>query len=237
MSRVRDDSPGDERALLLYRQWLHDICTESAETGDVGSRHKGVVAVARRALEEARRVRYHRDEQMALLHRSLDAELTQITALVKELGRNAPGGLSFRISRSRHYAETTRALVRTLRVGRIATWLDYETWDHRGTESAFRFIEAVGERLVALHGRLRDVLEAIQTSSIANQTEATRDNTYQLETIARELRDISAGLSRFEEWRAAQRWWGSAAGALTGFLGHVIGAARRMLPGRQGSDG
>jgi DNA repair exonuclease SbcCD ATPase subunit len=84
-----------------------------------------------------------------------------------------------------------RDAVRSLRVGNIETWWSSEQFALRAMEPPLRHIAGVGERMQRLRARLQAVKQDILQSSIAGQTEATRDNTHRLERIQAELREIA----------------------------------------------
>src|SRR5262249_57043655 len=95
-----------------------------------------------------------------------------------------------RINRARYYSRVFRTLAGTLRVGLVETWTSYEQFLTRGLDPASKFIDEVGERLASLRDRLHGDMQSIQTSAIVNQTEATRDNTVQLQNVLREDRQL-----------------------------------------------
>ena len=183
-----------ERPLMLFRRLLDDIVAAAPDGTNFDPLEANVFATARKDLDWARKAKSRHDEDMAQLNRQTDLRLTRIKTYIDELGNDAIGGLAFRINRAQFYAQTYRRMVDTLRVGSIDTWWDYKQLASRGVEPAFGFIESVGQRLDKLRMRLRDAMEAVQTSAIANQTEATRDNTFHLEVIVREIQAVNAGL-------------------------------------------
>jgi hypothetical protein len=189
----------DEEALMLFRRLLDDIVSAAPDGADLGPNATNVFATSRKYLERARRAKSRHDEDLGQLNRQTDLSLARIKTYIDKLGRDAIGGLPFRINRARYYAETYRRMVTSLRVGSIDTWWDYSQLATRGVDPPMRFIEDVGTRLGRLRIRLRDAMEAVQTSAIANQTEATRDNTYQLEVIAAEMRHVVVGVGRLAE--------------------------------------
>jgi hypothetical protein len=210
-----------EAPLMLYRRVLDDIAAAAPKGVGVDVRETNIFAKAREALNSARKAKSRHDEDMAQLNRRTDLNLTRIKTYIDDLGGDAIGGLPFRINRSRFYAEIYRRMVETLRVGTIDTWWDYKQLAARGVEPAFRFIENVGDRLERLRTRLRDAMEAVQTSAIANQTEATRDNTFQLELIASEIRDVNARLADQNASLSTIKKFYYAAG----IIGSVVGLA------------
>ena len=133
----------------------------------------------------------NRDSDLAEANQSVERVLIGISAGLDELGAGAVGGLPYCISRSRYYADMFRDAVQSLRIGNIETWWSYEQFAVRGMEPALRHIASVGERIERLRTRLQAVKQDILQSSIASQTEATRDNTHRLERIQTELKEIT----------------------------------------------
>ena len=132
-----------------------------------------------------------RDLALAQTNQRAEDDLVKLTHYLDDLGRWTNGGLSYRISRSKFYADLYMDTIKNLRVGNIETWWSIEQFANRGMAPALRSIGVVGERMVRLRDRLQSVKQDIVESSIANQTEATRDNTYQLEAIQRVLKDLT----------------------------------------------
>jgi hypothetical protein len=130
------------------------------------------------------------DRQLGECNIAAEGDLVKITSELDRLGRAAIGGLSYRVSKSRYYAEAFRNAALSLRAGAIETWWSYDQFVKRGMEPALRYIENVGIRLEKLRERLQAVKGDILQSSINHQTEATRDNTHKLERIQDTLRSI-----------------------------------------------
>ena len=133
-----------------------------------------------------------RDLRLAGANQRAEKRLIGLTSSLDELGQSTTGGLAYRISRSKFYADLFDDAVKTLRVGHIESWWSYEQFARRGMAPALRSIAVVGDRVARLRDRLQAVKQDILQSSIANQTEATRDNTYKLEVIQRQLAGIKA---------------------------------------------
>jgi hypothetical protein len=131
------------------------------------------------------------DTELARIDQTAERELVRITAGLDELGAGAVGGLPYRIARSRYYADNFREAQNYLRVGNIETWWSYEQFAKRGMEPALRFIASVGDRMQSLRQRLQTMKQDILQSSIASQTEATRDNTHRLERIQAQLAKLT----------------------------------------------
>jgi hypothetical protein len=151
-------------------------------------------------LDCLRNAKEARDIGLAEHNQNAEDALINITSALDRLGKSAIGGLSYRISRSRYYAELYRNYASALRDGNIETWWSYGQFARRGMEPTLRFIKSIGERLSKLHDRLQSVKEDILESSISNQTESTRDNTHKLERIQTVLGRIAT-----ETERSAQR--------------------------------
>jgi hypothetical protein len=141
--------------------------------------------------DEVRRLKSRRDEDLALVNQQGERGLIDISRALDDLGKGAVGGIQYRIGRSRYYAETYRKMLETMRCGNIETWWTYDQFATRSVDPVFRLIEGIGLRLEKLRDRLRTTMESVQTSAIVNQTEATRDNTYQMETIVQKLTRLS----------------------------------------------
>jgi hypothetical protein len=167
-----------------FAEWIR-------KTQDLRAETSAEIAKLRRdpnAVEENyRKIDGERDRKLADINRTAEEVLIAITQGLDKLGDGAVGGLPYRLARSRYYAETFRAAQKYLRVGNIETWWSYEQFAQRGMEPVLKFIESVGERLDKLRNRLQTTKQDILQRSIALQTEATRDNTYRLEQIWREL--------------------------------------------------
>lgn len=138
-----------------------------------------------------RTIEGNHDADIAAINQRAERGLIRITAGLDQLSVGAAGGLPYRIARARYHADTYRETVRNLRVGNIETWWSYEQFARRGMEPAFREIESVGDRMAALRARLQSLKQDILQSSIASQTEATRDNTHRLERIQEEIRRMA----------------------------------------------
>jgi hypothetical protein len=218
-----------ERPLMLYRLLLGRIVASAADRASAKPEDNSIFAKATNQLNDARRDKSERDEDLAQINHQSDIELIRVKTYIDELGRDAIGGLPFRINRARYYADMYRSMVETLRVGSIDTWWDYKQLATRGVEPPLKFIDNVGIRLDGLRVRLRDAMEAVQTSAIANQTEATRDNTYQLEVIAKGILDVHTRLGELNAKIAVRRLWIAAIAAFGGLgllaLGVILGNA------------
>lgn len=144
-----------------------------------------------KCLQNIRSAKEERDVNLALHNVAAESALINITSELDSLGKAAIGGLSYRVSRSRYYANLYRDSAASLKTGNIETWWSYDQFAKRGMEPALRFIENTGDRLDKLRERLQNVKQDILQSSISNQTEATRDNTHKLERIQAELTKLT----------------------------------------------
>jgi uncharacterized membrane-anchored protein len=175
---------------------------------------------------QIRTVQGNRDTDIAAANHNVERVLIGISAGLDQLGAAAIGGLQYRISRSRHYADLFRDGVRNLRVGNIETWWSYEQFAVRGMEPALRHITEVGERMDKLRARLQAVKQDILQSSIATQTEATRDNTHRLERIQAELKVIAvatrASTDAINKLQRRAAYFGAASSIFTGLYGALM---------------
>lgn len=128
--------------------------------------------------------RDERDRKLTAIAEEAEKYLIDISAALDYLGRDAVGGLHYRINRAIHYTREFDLLVKTLKVGDVDSWISYSSFADRGVKPIFDTIIQTGERLRALRERLIVVTESIQTSALVVQTAATRNNTEILRKIA-----------------------------------------------------
>jgi hypothetical protein len=165
------------------------------------------------------------DRELAEENQLAESRLIAIGIGLDGLGQGAIGGIHYRINRARYYSDVFRTLAKTLRVGLIETWTSYEQFLTRGLDPAFKFIDDVGSRLASLRSRLHGEMQSIQTSAIVNQTEATRDNTVQLENVLREVRQlVLIGEQVYIDTQHTIAWWKKVATMGTIVSGIVFGA-------------
>ncbi|MDX2205175.1 MAG: DUF3422 family protein [Hyphomicrobiaceae bacterium] len=135
------------------------------------------------------RDKYYKD--LSRSSRRAERRLIGISAALDEVGRDTVGGLPFRIARASYYIGMFRSLLKSLRVERVEKWMPYDEFVTRGLDPTFEFITGVGTRLEKLRARLQNAMQAVQTSAIVAQTEATR----QLSAEARRQSRASERLS------------------------------------------
>jgi hypothetical protein len=182
-----------ERPLSLYLEFLGSLSAVAQEGATGGKPKKNVLLVAQRALDGERRARRHRDEQLAVLNRELDAQIMTIASAFDELSRD---GLRDLVHRSRYYSEAVQAELRGLKVHPIETWLELDDQIATKAGSVLRFLASVDARLRSHRQRLRQLMEVVETNALILQSEATRENTAQLEAIAQRTLKFHQGLRR-----------------------------------------
>jgi hypothetical protein len=228
-----DESIESTQRFLDHMRALDQLC-ENVERAKLTAQSSNVHALDRllglstSAWLELRRLKSRRDEDLSQVNQQAERQLIAISRLLDDLGRRAVGGIQYRINRSRYYAETYRKLLESMRCGNIETWWTYDQFANRSVDPVFRLIDGIGQRLEKLRERLRSTMESVQTSAIVNQTEATRDNTYQMENIVRNLERLSeTGVKLLDEAEHARKRavrWGYAftiIGGLWAILGGV----------------
>jgi hypothetical protein len=137
----------------------------------------------RNIIDRLRERKEDRDIKLAGHNQGAELALVQITRELDRLGQAATGGLTYRINRSRYFADLYRKQAAALADTDIETWWSYSRFANRGMEPTLRLIEGIGESYFRLHEQLESIKQDILQSSINNQTESTRDNTYKLERI------------------------------------------------------
>jgi hypothetical protein len=134
-------------------------------------------------MNDLRERKEERDIRLARNNQDAELALVTITRDLDRLGKAAIGGLTYRISRSRYFADLFRRQAKALEDSDIETWWSYSRFARRGMEPTLQLIEGIGESYAKLHEQLKSIKDDILQSSINNQTESTRDNTYKLERI------------------------------------------------------
>jgi uncharacterized membrane-anchored protein len=147
-------------------------------------------------LEGLRQEKEDRDIKLARHNQDAEHALVRITRALDELGKAAVGGLTYRINRSRYFAELYRRQAEALDDSNIETWWSYSQFVARGMEPTLRFIESIGENHLRLQEQLQSIKQDILQSSINNQTESTRDNTYKLERIQTAISRVESATAR-----------------------------------------
>jgi hypothetical protein len=98
----------------------------------------------------------------------LNRRLTLISAL-------CVGGLTYRINRSRHYAQTYRDRLRDLRVVRIEGWQPYDAFARRNIFKDFDYINRIGVRYDVISQRIERLSQMGQTSQMHAHVQKLRD--------------------------------------------------------------
>jgi hypothetical protein len=139
------------------------------------------VSIIRR--EERDRIEDVKFDALYEVTKRIESSLIDISTRLDDIGTKCVGGLHFRLYRSSLYVNEFGMLLKTLRVGNVPTWVGYDRFVERGLQPTFEYIAEVGVRLRALRDRLQSVMDAIETSALVVQSEATRHNTAVLRHI------------------------------------------------------
>ena len=102
--------------------------------------------------------------------RVLQNNLCRLEAEIYEQSTTFTGGMNFRVSRSRYYAEQFRNRLKAMRVGDIRGFQSYPLFIHRRVEPLFAYISDVGHRANNLRERLSSILTAIQSKTLVDLT-------------------------------------------------------------------
>jgi hypothetical protein len=93
-----------------------------------------------------------------------EAELAGVVASLDDLALGPVGGLRFRLDSSTRYALELEALMKSLRISTIPTWVSYDVFVERGVAPAFDHMQRVAARLRAAEAKVRAVAESVEAS-------------------------------------------------------------------------
>ena len=102
--------------------------------------------------------------------RSLQNKLCRLEAEIYEHSSKFTGGMQFRVSRSRYYAQQFRDRLGALAIVGIEGFQSYPLFIRRRVEPLFAYISDVGGRATGLRERLSSILSAIQSKTLVDLT-------------------------------------------------------------------
>jgi hypothetical protein len=114
--------------------------------------------------------------------------LTDASAKLFKIRNLVPGGLPYRVERSRYYRSQFKSLVIALRIaprGRIEGFQPYDEFVERRFGSAYEFIDMVGKRFERTERQLSTLYQRVRTAEAA--------------TFQKETRREVAAIERFQE--------------------------------------
>jgi hypothetical protein len=103
-----------------------------------------------------------------------EAELAGVAVGLDELALGGGGGLRLRLDRSARSARELQALLKSLRINAIPTWVSYAEHAERDLAPAFDRIRQVAKLLLSARGRLRVLAASVEASALRGQSAAGR---------------------------------------------------------------
>lgn len=126
------------------------------------------------------------EEEVTLSDSEIDAvlqRLNKISALV-------PGGLMYRINRSRYYVQAFRERMSDMRVKRLEGWQPYDEFFQRNLYQVFDEIDQIGKRYEALAERINRLIVARNADRLRRSQENIKDLVSEMATADRTIARI-----------------------------------------------
>ncbi len=101
---------------------------------------------------------------------AIELKLCQLELRLDDLANLPTGGLSYRVVRSRYYANEFERRLKNLDSQEVSRWQKPETFFAKRLFSVFDYIQNVGTRMERLRRRISDSLETIQTKTLVDLT-------------------------------------------------------------------
>jgi hypothetical protein len=151
---------------------------------------------------------------------------SELGSLQAELNRIAfseiPGGLIYRVNRSRFYASTFLQRIKEMRVQQLEGWQSYSEFFHRNLYPHFEQIDQIGQRYETLAERI-NLLTNARNAEKLNEFETNSLN------LVGQMNTFNAAMVRIQD---LGEWIGVT--AFTYYGGHIIGTLARQGPGMLG---
>ena len=141
-------------------------------------------------------------------------ELNRINSLV-------PGGLMYRINRSRYYANAFRERMPDMRVKRLEGWQPYDEFFQRNLYQVFNEIHQIGIRYEALSERVSRLI-------IARKADRLRRSQENIQMLVHEMTAADRTIAKIQE---LGEWIGFV--AVTYYGGHIFAEILRALDGEE----
>jgi hypothetical protein len=127
--------------------------------------------------------------------------LIEITADMEGMGPRGSGHVLQDIQYATYFIDEFNQMVKTLEIGNLHGWINYQQFADRGMRPTFNMIQKAGDRLRGAQERIKALTDVIQVSGLIVQSDATRRNTVVLRGIAADFRKSEAW--RFKEYSIA----------------------------------
>jgi hypothetical protein len=157
-----------------------------------------------------------------LVNKSASLSDKQLRSVQEELNRLAsskiPGGLLYRVNRSRYYANTFRERIQEMRVQPLEGWQSYSEFFRRNLYPHFDHIDQIGKRYEALAERV---------NRLTNARNAEKLNEFETNSLklVRKMNQFNGTMLRIQE---IGEWIGVT--AFTYYGGHIIANLFREGP-------
>jgi hypothetical protein len=133
-------------------------------------------------------------ELLSVLNENIEKKLIEITADMEGMGPRGSGHVLQDIQHATYYIDEFNRMVKTLEIGNLHGWINYQQFADRGMRPTFNMIQRAGDRLSGAQERSKALTDVIQVSGLIVQSDATRRNTAVLRSIASDFR-------RLNNWR------------------------------------
>jgi hypothetical protein len=102
-------------------------------------------------------------------------ETGRLNRQLTRIGHGCVGGLNYRVTRSRYYAQIYRERMQDLRIVRIEGWQAYDVFVRRNIFEDFDYVSRIGDRNDTLRERIEVLLGTGQTSQMREHVQELRD--------------------------------------------------------------
>jgi uncharacterized membrane-anchored protein len=141
-----------------------------------------------------------------------DPELDSVLQEVNKINSLVPGGLMYRVNRSRYYVQSFRSRMSDMRVSRLEGWQPYDQFFQRNLYQVFDEIDRIGKRYEALSDRINRL-------TIARNAAQLREWQKGIRALVKEMTAADRTILQIQE---LGEWIGLTAFAYYG--GHILAA-------------
>jgi uncharacterized membrane-anchored protein len=150
-----------------------------------------------------------------------DSEIDSVLQELNKISSLVPGGLMYRINRSRYYAKAFRDRISDMRVKRLEGWQAYDEFFERNLYQVFDDIDQIGIRYEALAERINRLI-------VARNADRLRRSQRNIQELVHEMTAADRTIARIQQ---LGEWIGFV--AVTYYGGHIIAEVLHQLCGGQ----